>query len=98
MLNCIEPLLKGCREEIKLLIEDPLPKDSKESHFIQISDLVSYIVSLYSVHTLGVGTVHNRLPKTIDQVKVISWMNKLKNSLNTEASSRDPYGVVCYLK
>jgi|SRR5690554_2036649 len=35
------------RKEIQHLIEDPLPKDSKESFFIQLSDLVSYIVFLY---------------------------------------------------
>jgi hypothetical protein len=86
------------RDEIKLLIEDPLPKDSKESHFIQIADLISYIVSLYYVYKFGVGKVPNRLPENIDQTRVLSWMEKLKDSLNTEASSRDPYGVVCYPK
>jgi hypothetical protein len=86
------------RDEIKLLIEDPLPKNSKESHFIQISDLISYIVSLYSVYTYGVGKLHNRLPESVNRTKVISWMEKLKGSLNTKASGRDPYGVVCYPK
>lgn len=36
---------------IHRLIEDPLPKSSKESYFIQISDMVAYIVYLYLLIT-----------------------------------------------
>jgi len=35
------------RKEIKTLIEDPLPKNSKESYFIQLADLMAFVVSLY---------------------------------------------------
>jgi hypothetical protein len=43
------------RKEISTLIEDPLPKDSKESYFIQLADVVSYIVHLYSINSLGIS-------------------------------------------
>lgn len=74
------------RQEINLLIEDPLPKSSKESHFIQISDLIAFIVFLYATQKWGDGKFHNRLPETIDNAKILDWMERLKGSLNTEAS------------
>ena len=86
------------RQEIKSLIEDPLPKSSKESYFIQTSDTVAFIVYLYSIFKLKVGKPHNRLPKEINRKKINNWMDRLKESLNTEASGDDEYGVVCYPK
>lgn len=82
------------RREITSLIEDPLPKDSKESHFIQLADLVSFVVYLYSVQTTGIATFPARLPALVTSAQVVDWMERLKNSFNLSASSRDPYGVV----
>jgi len=86
------------RQEIKMLIEDPLPKSSKESYFIQISDLVAFIIYLYAITKLRVGKFHNRLPKQINSGKVLEWLQLLKNILNLEASSEDEFGVVIYPK
>jgi hypothetical protein len=85
------------RNEIKSLIEDPLPKDSSESHFIQLADMISYVVYLH----LG-ATTHaapfppSRLPRAVDTDKLIDWLERLKPSLNLQASSSDPYGIVIY--
>lgn len=86
------------RQEIKSLIEDPLPKNSRESYFIQLSDLVAYITYLYSIYSLNIGQLPNRMPSIVDQKKIINWMERMKNSLNLEASGSDDYGVVCYPK
>lgn len=84
------------RREIELLIEDPLPKDSKESYYIQLSDFVAHVVYLYVLDNYGIGRFHNRMPRAVNSAKIIDWMDRLKSSLNVEASGRDPYGVVCY--
>jgi hypothetical protein len=78
---------------ITSLIEDPLPKNSKESYMIQAVDLVSYICYLYALDKYGIG-YGKRLSAIINSQKVTDWMNMLKPSLNTKASSKDPYGVV----
>ena len=84
------------RREIKALIEDPLPKDSKESYFIQLADLVSYVVNLYSIDMLKMGTYSNRLEPFLTPTVVRGWMDRLMPSLNRQASTCDPYGIVYY--
>lgn len=85
------------RKEIKSLIEDPLPKSSKESYFIQLSDLIAFIVYNYKLLELGVDVLHNRMPTGVDLMKLKSWLDRLLPSLNVAASA-EQYGIVCYPK
>jgi hypothetical protein len=86
------------RQEIAMLIEDPLPKDSNQSYYIQLSDLISYIVHLYSIKHLQIGDFSNRLKCVVDESVVLGWMEELKPALNLKASPDNKYGVVYYPK
>ena len=86
------------RKEIRTLIEDPLPKDSKESYFIQLADTITLIVYLHSITETGIGKFSNRMKKIVSPSKVSEWMERLKPSLNLLASRQDPYGIVYYPK
>jgi len=86
------------RKEIQRLIEDPLPKESDESYFIQFCDLISYIVYEYKILQLNLGILPRRMPLLIDQTKFTHWMNILKPIFNLKASLTDPFGIVCYPK
>jgi len=86
------------RREITSLIEDPLPKDSKESYFVQLADLVSFVVYLWSVHKTQIGHFPSRMPSEVTPTKVSEWMERLKPAFNLSASSSDPYGIVYHPK
>ena len=81
------------RQEIQKLIEDPLPKDSSESYFIQLADLTACVVSLYAVARHGIGDFPRRWPASIKAETVIEWMKMLMPVLNTKAAGDDEYGV-----
>lgn len=86
------------RQEIDLLLEDPLPKDSKQSYFIQFSDFVSYFAYLRLLKKLGVGVWANRLSWLKDS-DVEDILNRLEPSLNLKANSGAyEYGFVIYPK
>ena len=89
---------RAYRREIQTLIEDPLPKDSSESYFIQLADTISFIVYLHALHVTGAGHLSNRLSAIISPAQIEQWMNMLTPSLNLRASSRDAYGIVYHPK
>jgi hypothetical protein len=82
------------RREIRSLIEDPLPKDSNESYFIQLADLVTFIVYLHTITSTGIGKFPNRISTGLSPDTVTIWMEKLIPSLNLQASRKDPFGIV----
>ncbi len=84
------------RREIKRMIEDPLPKESNQSGFIQIVDLVSFVVYYYIGIKHGLFGLPSRLPCQLVQSVIIQWLEELKPILNLKASESDPFGIVCY--
>ena len=83
---------------ITKLIEDPLPKSSDQSYFIQASDFIATVAYYYQLHKLAKLSFPSRFPKSVDPAKIEGWMNALLPILNTHASSTDKFGVVCYPK
>lgn len=86
------------RQEIQRLIEDPLPKESDQSYFIQICDLISYIVYHKKRYEFGLGNFHNRTPILLTDSLIENWLEKLTPILNVNASRDDPFGIVSYPK
>ncbi len=88
------------RKEIEGMIEDPIEKDSRESYFIQISDIVAYTLYLYSVRNL-LNPMRNwsrRSLKVLNYGDEVSAMDRLLPVLNTKASRNNQYGIVHYPK
>lgn len=81
------------RREIELMVEDPLPKRSSESFFIQVADLLALIVHLHLTRDIPVGTLHGRLPAAADASCVIGWLTRLKPILNLQANPGHPFGI-----
>jgi len=88
---------RGYRNEIKGLIEDPLPKNSKESYYIQVADFISFFLYLYIIKQKGIDSWHNRL-SWLRFNKVIDIIERIIPILNTEASKKEKYGIVLYPK
>lgn len=80
------------RNEIRSLIEDPLPKNSAESYFIQLADVVAQVVYMHAINETGVGKYHGRTPVQVTPAVVTSWLDRLKGSLNLQAAPH-PFGI-----
>jgi len=87
--------LSAYRNEIKLMIEDPLPKQSQESYWIQIVDFLSYIVYLYESKEKGIPWA-GRLKLNAKDLEEI--MELLLPCFNKKASASHKYGFVVYPK
>lgn len=85
------------RKEINSLIEDPLPKKSSQSYFIQLADLMATIVYNYKLIELNISPFTHRMPAEITMGKLSEWLKVLKPCLNLQAST-SPFGIVSYPK
>lgn len=85
-------------EPIKNMIEDILEKDSKESYFIQISDLIATIINMYINYYVTKKELPKRLANVIDRKFIGSALATLKSGgiLNLKASENNKYGIVIY--
>jgi hypothetical protein len=89
---------RSYRQEIDLLLEDPLPKNSNQSYFIQFCDYVSFFAYLRLIKTLGAGKWHGRLG-WLKESDVEDILNRLTPVLNMKANSgANEYGFVIYPK
>lgn len=86
------------RSEIRSMIEDPLPKDSAESFFIQLADLVAQVVYYHALVETGVGKYPSRAPALLTPTLVVEWLDRLSPSLNLQASASHAYGIVYHPK
>lgn len=85
------------RQEIKLMLEDPLAKNSAESYFIQAADTLAFISSLYATKYLCSGIEWaNRIKRVLTDEDSLTLMESAKPILNSKASSANPFGIVCY--
>ena len=77
------------------MIEDVLDKDSKESHFIQICDLISYFVHLYYTTRYKKKELPKRVGNLIDYHFVGSVLATFStNRILNEKASQGKYGFV----
>jgi len=86
------------RREIDCLIEDALTKDSTASSFIQMCDVVTYVMNLYSIGLTGFGRYPKRLPKEITPDVVYGWMKLLEPAFNPKACPAEPFSIMFHPK
>jgi len=88
------------RKEIRNLIEDPLPKPSNESYFIQVADLLCFIISLYVKQNVCSPKIPwgKRILNVLTYGEERLLLQKIKTKLNLKATSSNEFGIVCYPK
>lgn len=86
------------RKEISNLIEDPLPKSSDQSFFIQFADCLAYIVNLYALRNLAKDQTEwpKRVRKVLDYGDEAKLLETIKNIINLKASAKNEFGIVYY--
>lgn len=87
----------GRNAKIERMIEDPLPKSSGESFFIQAADFCSYIEYLYVQRHIRKGRIANRVAQMLTDSDIKDLMDIIEPRFNLKAS-RNKYGIVIYPK
>lgn len=71
------------------MLEDPLPKDSQESYFIQHCDVIALLVYWQILLERGRGSLPRRLPRELSAEQIERWLTRLSPILNEgEATSK----------
>lgn len=88
------------RKEIQKLIEDPLPKNSKDSYLIQLADMLCFIISLYAKQHLCKQKMSwgKRVLDVLDYGDEKKLLEIIKPKLNLKANRVNEYGFVYYPK
>lgn len=82
------------QRDIRHMIEDPLPKDSKESYFIQLADMLAFLFYSHTAHETSLADLPHRSPPELNHDFVTGCLDILKPILNLKASATHPYGLV----
>lgn len=76
---------------LKAMVDDPSPKDSKFSYFIQTADLIAYLISQYVYIKFELNTSPKRKRFIADE-KIIEWVDKLDTIFNIQACPQSELG------
>lgn len=82
---------KSRQLEIKTLVDDPLPKNSKDSYFIQLADLISYVISQYICVKMGV-IASPKLMRIVNDTEILAWMESVRSVFNESACPEGEFG------
>jgi hypothetical protein len=82
---------------IEFMIEDVFDKDSTESAFIQVADMITYFVHLYYNVIVNKNRFPGRINPKVNETFIKKTMNYLKKNwiFNLDASRRK-YGLIVY--